>query len=61
MLGKQICVFKKVVEFEMTLRDRFGDIAGGEILSRPEVSQNRGKGDRKVEGKVEEEPGSPSL
>ena len=56
-----MCVFKKEVEFEVPLRDGFGDIAGGNILSRPEVSQNRGKGDRKVEGKVEEEPGSPSL
>ena len=27
----------------MPLRDGFGDIAGGEISSRPEVSQNRGK------------------
>ena len=36
-LGKQICVFKKEVEFEVSLRDGFGDIAGGEILSRPEV------------------------
>ena len=56
-----MCVFKKEVEFEVPLRDGFGDVAGGKILSRPEVSQNRGKGDRKVEGKVEEEPGSPSL
>ena len=61
MLGKQICVFKKEVEFEMPLRDGFGDIAGGEILSRPEVSQNRGKSERKAKGKVEEEPGSLCL
>lgn len=52
-----MCVFKKEVEFEVPLRDGFGDIAGGEILSRPEVSQNRGRSERKAEGKVEEEPG----
>ena len=36
MLWKQICVFKEV-EFEVPLRDGFGDIPGGEILSRPEI------------------------
>ena len=56
-----MCVFKKEVEFDVPLRDGFGDIAGGEILSRPEVSQNRGKSERKAQGKVEEEPGSPCL
>ena len=56
-----MCVFKKEVEFEVPLREGFGGIAGGEILSRTEVSQNRGKSERKAEGKVEEEPGSPSL
>ena len=43
------------------LRDRFGDIARGEILSTPEVGQNRGKSERKAEGKVEEEPSSQCL
>ena len=56
-----MCVFKEEVEFEEPLRDGFGDIAGGEILSRPEVSQNRGKSERKAEGKVKEEPDSPCL
>ena len=56
-----MCVFKKEVEFDVPLRDGFGDIAGGDILSRPEVSQNRGKSERKAQGKVEEEPGSPYL
>lgn len=44
---------------EVPLRDGFGDIAGEEVSSRPEVSQNRGKSERKAEGRVEEEPGSP--
>ena len=61
MLGKQICVFKKEVEFEVPLREGFGDIGGEEILPRPEVSQNRGKSERKAKGKVEDEPGSPCL
>ena len=56
-----MCVFKKEAEFEVPLRDGFGDIAGGEILFRPEVSQNRGKSERKAEVKVEEKPGSPCL
>ena len=56
-----MCVFKKETEFEVPLRDGFGDIAEGEILSRPEVSQNRGKSERKAKGKVEEEPGSLCL
>ena len=56
-----MCVFKKEVVFEVPLRDGFGDIPGGEILSRPEVSQNRGKSERKPEGMVEEEPGSLCL
>ena len=56
-----MCVFKKEVEFEVPLREGFGGIAGGEILSRPEVSQNRCKSERKAKGKVEEEPGSPCL
>lgn len=55
------CVFKKEVESEVPLRDGFGGIVGGEISSRPEVSQNRGKSERKAEGRVEEEPGSPCL
>ena len=45
----------------MPLRDGFGDIAGGEISSRPEVSQNRGKSERKAKGRIEEEPDSPYL
>ena len=56
-----MCVFKEKEEFEVPLRDGCGDIAGGEILSRPEVSQNRGKSERKAQGKVEEEPGSQCL
>lgn len=58
--GKQL-YFKKEVELEVPLRDGFGDIAGEEVSSRPEVSQNRGKSERKAEGRVEEEPGFPCL
>ena len=60
-VGESSCIFKKEVELEVPLRDGFGDIAGGEISSRPEFSQNRGKSERKAEGRVEEEPGSPCL
>ena len=56
-----MCVFKKEVEFEVPLREGFGGIAGGEILSRPEVSQNRCKIERKAMAIGEEEPGSPFL
>ena len=45
----------------MLLRDGFGDVAGGEISSRPEFSQNRGKSERKAKGRVEEGPDSPYL
>ena len=33
------------------LRDRFGDIARGEILSTPEVGQKRGKSERKAKAR----------
>ena len=61
MFGKPAVFPKKEGKFEVPLRDGFGDIAEGEILSRPEVSQNRGKSERKAKGKVEEEPGSLCL
>ena len=58
-----MCVFKKEVVFEVPLRDGFGDIPGGEILSRPEVvrTEARLRGKLKARSRRSQVPGVSEL